>query len=404
MKKIIKYLIIFVALFLINISVDAKENDNITIYLFHGDGCPHCADLIEFLNSLESEYDFDVEKYEVWYNSSNQEFMEEVKNNLNIKSSGVPLTIIGNTYIVGYSDSIGNKIERAIKHYEENEYIDVVEQINNGTFSKEEKVKDKFGAEEKKLDEESTIDVPVIGKVNLKNVSLSTAAVLIGLLDGFNPCAMWVLLFLIGMLISLKDRKKMWIIGSVFLLTSAVVYMLIMLSWLNITVKISTSIWIRNIIAIIALIGGIVNLRGYYKSKDSGCTVVDDKKRKRIFNRIKTFTHEKSLILALIGTVGLAISVNLVELACSAGLPMIFTQLLAMNNITGASSFCYTLLYILFFLLDDILIFIIAMITMKTTGISTKYSKYSHLIGGILMVVIGLLLVFKPEWLMFGNI
>ena len=126
MKKIIKYLIIFVALFLINISVDAKENDNITIYLFHGDGCPHCADLIEFLNSLESEYDFDVEKYEVWYNSSNQEFMEEVKNNLNIKSSGVPLTIIGNTYIVGYSDSIGNKIERAIKHYEENEYIDVV--------------------------------------------------------------------------------------------------------------------------------------------------------------------------------------------------------------------------------------------------------------------------------------
>ena len=404
MKRIIKYLMIFIALFFVNISVDAKESDDITIYLFHGDGCPHCADLTRFLNDLESEYDFDVEKYEVWYDSSNQEFMEEVKNNLNIKSSGVPLTIIGNTYIVGYNDSIGNKIERAIKYYEENEYVDVVEQIKNGTFSKEKNSEDKFSEEEEKSDKESTIDVPVIGKVNLKNVSLSTAAVLIGLLDGFNPCAMWVLLFLISMLISLKDRKRMLIIGSVFLITSAFVYMLIMLSWLNITVKISTSIWIRNIIAIIALIGGVVNLRSYYKSKDSGCTVVDDKKRKKIFSRIKTFTQEKSLILALIGTIGLAISVNLVELACSAGLPMIFTQLLAMNNVTGIGSFFYTLLYILFFLLDDLLIFIVAMVTMKTTGISTKYSKYSHLIGGVLMIIIGILLIFKPEWLMFGNV
>ena len=154
-----------------------------------------------------------------------------------------------------------------------------------------------------------TIDVPVAGDVNLKNVSLTTAAVIIGLIDGFNPCAMWVLLFLISVLIGMKNKKRMWILGVAFLVTSALVYMLIMLAWISIAVKITTIIWIRNIIAIVALIGGIINLRSFFTHQDSGCEVVDDKKRKTIFKKIKKFTSEKSFILALIGVIGLAVSV-----------------------------------------------------------------------------------------------
>ena len=212
---------------------------------------------------------------------------------------------------------------------------------------------------------------------------------------------MWILLFLLSVLVGMKDRKRMWIIGLTFLITSALVYMLIMLSWLQIAVKITTVIWIRNIIAIIALIGAIINLRAFIKSRDSGCEVVDDKKRKTIFKKIKKFTHEKSLLLALVGVIGLAISVNLVELACSAGLPLVFTELLVINNVNSFMRFTYTLLYILFFLLDDLVVFFIAMFTMKITGISTKYNKYSHLLGGIIMLIVGILLLFKPEWLMF---
>ena len=212
---------------------------------------------------------------------------------------------------------------------------------------------------------------------------------------------MWVLLFLISMLIGMKNKKRMWIIGLTFLGSSALVYMLIMLSWLNIVVSISTTIWVRNLIALIAIGGGIVNLVNFFKQKDSGCSVVDAKKRKSVFARIKKFTSEKSLLLALIGAVALAFSVNIIELACSAGLPMIYTQLLAINNVTGFSSFLYVLLYIVFFLMDDLVVFFIAMKTMEVTGFSTKYSKYSHLVGGILMVAIGVLLIVKPEWLMF---
>ena len=200
----------------------------------------------------------------------------------------------------------------------------------------------------------------------------------------------------------MKNKKRMWIIGLTFLGSSALVYMLIMLSWLNIVVSVATSIWVRNIIACVAIIGGIINLVNYFKHQDSGCSVVDEKKRKSVFSRIKKFTQEKSLILALIGAVALAFSVNIIELACSAGLPLVYTQLLAINNITGFGAFIYVLLYIIFFLLDDLIIFFIAVKTMEVTGFSTKYSKYSHLVGGILMVLIGVLLIFKPEWLMFG--
>jgi len=248
-----------------------------------------------------------------------------------------------------------------------------------------------------------TVDVPIFGKVNVKNVSLMSAAVVIGFVDGFNPCAMWVLLFLISVLIGMKDRKRMWALGLTFLVTSALVYMLIMLSFVNIAVKITMITWVRNIIAIIAIIGAIVNFRSYLKTKDeSGCEVVDDKKRKKMFSKIRKFTSEKSFLLALVGVIGLAISVNLVELACSAGLPLVFTELLALNDTSSLMRFLYTLLYIVFFLIDDLIIFFIAMFTMKVTGISTKYNKYSHLLGGIIMFVIGVLLIIKPEWLMFN--
>ena len=121
-----------------------------------------------------------------------------------------------------------------------------------------------------------------------------------------------------------------------------------------------------------------------------------------MFAKIKKFTHEKSFILAIFGVITLAVSVNLVELACSAGLPLLFTSVLAMNDLNTLEYGFNIFLYILFFLLDDIIVFVIAMKTLEVTGISTKYSKYSHLIGGLIMLLIGLLLIVKPEWIMFN--
>lgn len=404
MKKIAKLIFIIISIIFISTNVNAKETDNLTLYVFKGDGCPHCKAEMDYLDTIKDKYtNLEIKEYEVWYDDDNASLLTKVESYFNIKRSGVPTTIIGNTVIQGYQNesSTGKKIERAINFYEENDYKDIVKEIKAGIAIKNTKKPDKFQEEETKLDKETSVKAPIVGNVNLKDVSLLTSAVILGLIDGFNPCAMWILLFLISALIGMKDRKRMWTLGLTFLITSGLVYMLIMLSWISIAVKITTVVWIRNIIAIIALIGAILNLKSFIKSKNSGCEIVDSKKRKNIFSKIKKFTSEKSFILAFLGIIGLAISVNLVELACSAGLPLIFTELLAINNVSGFIKFIYIGIYIIFFLIDDIIVFTISMYTMKATGISTKYGKYSHLIGGLIMLLIGLLLIIKPEWLMF---
>ena len=402
MNKLFKYICFLFFALILPFNVFAKNNE-VTLYLFHGDGCPHCQDEMEYLKTIEKKYDYlKIEKYEVWYDEENSELLKKVQDVYEISSKGVPTNIIGNTVITGFSLSTGSKLERAIEYYHDNDYENIMPKIIDGSYDGGKPV-DTFDDKEKKLDDDLTVDVPIFNKVNLKNVSLISAAFIIGLIDGFNPCAMWVLLFLISVLMGIKNRKRMWILGLTFLITSALVYMFIMLSWINIAVKMTSIIWLRNIIAIIALIGGIVNLKSFIKErKESGCQVVDDKKRKKIFSKIKKFTSEKNFIIALFGVVGLAISVNVVELACSAGLPIVFSELLVLNKTSETMKFVYTLIYIFFFLIDDLVVFFIAMITMKITGISTKYNKFSHLLGGFIMIIIGVLLLFKPGWLMFN--
>lgn len=396
MKKNIFWLLL---LLLLPTVIDAKE---VNLYLFHGDGCPHCAKEREYLKELEEEYEqLNINLYEVWYDEENQELMEKVKTALNANTNYVPFTVIGNKYMVGFNDntktSIKNNIESCIK----DDCEDVVANILTGKAITKKEVD--ISKEEQK-NEESVKDIPFLGKVDVQKVSLPIIAAVIGVVDGFNPCAMWVLIFLISMLLGTKDRKKMWILGLAFLFTSAFVYLLFMVAWLSVAIKMNTIIWLRTLIAIIALIAAFINLKSYYKSlkKDTGCEVVNNKKRKNIIEKIKKFTLEKSLVLGLIGVITLAVSVNFIELACSAGLPLLFTQILALNDLSKLSYIIYILIYILFFLIDDIVVFVIAMFTLKITGISNKYSKYSHLIGGIIMLLIGILMLVKPEWLMLN--
>ena len=392
MKKL-KFIILTILL-LLPISISAKEKVN--LYLFHSETCSHCQAEIEYLKELESEYDnLKVHLYEINNHKSNQEKMIKVKEKLSIDSPNVPFTVIGNYYYIGFSDGIADGIKELVEKYSNETEINMVKPI----------LEDKEVPNVEMLNGEiKTINV--FGKeINPAKLSLPVLSIVLGTIDGFNPCAMWVLIFLISMLFNMKNRKKMWCLGITFLFTSAVVYLLFMFCWLGITTQLITHVsWFKILIALVALIGSFLNLKSFYKSikTGSGCEVVDNKKRKNIMTKIKKITTEKSFFLALIGVMILAASVNVIELACSAGIPVLFTNVLALNNLTRTQTAMYIYLYTLFFLIDDIIVFIIAMLTLNIKALSTRYTKYSHLIGGILMLAIGLLMLFKPSWLMFN--
>ena len=423
MKKILKFLIVFAVFLLLPVSAKADEKV-INIHLFYGNGCPHCAAEEEFLSDyLKDRTDVKLYKYEIWYDSHNQELLSKVQKEMGTTNkNGVPFTVIGKKTIVGYADGVTDEqIKDAINYYLNNDYRDYAGEITGKvkkTEVKEDITKDESKTEDKtenkieKADDtkdsdqtDENVTVPVLGKINAKKVSLPILAVVLGFVDGFNPCAMWILIFLITMLFNMKDRKKMWILGLTFILTSGIVYLMFMLAWLNLATFISKIAFIRLLIAVIALVVGLINVYKYIdslKKKDEGCDVVDKKDRKKIMEKIISITHEKKFIIALLGIMVLAASVNIIELMCSIGIPLLFTQILAMNNLSTFNYMIYMFIYIFFFLIDDIVLFVISMVTLKVTGLSTKYTKYSHLIGGIIMLIIGLLLIIKPELLMFN--
>lgn len=411
MKKFINYILILLLAFLF-IPLSAKAEEVINIHLFYGDGCPHCAHEKAFLEEyLKDRDDVKLYKYEVWRNTDNQELLSKVQEKLNNKQSGVPYTVIGDKVIIGYSEGVTDvNIKKYVDNYKNDissyrDYVGEITGISKVTTNSNNENKNENKSESTKKEEDSEFSVPILGDINARDVSLPVLSVVLGFVDGFNPCAMWILIFLITMLFNMKDKKKMWILGLTFILTSGIVYLLFMLTWLNLATFISKISFIRLAIAFVAVIVGAINLVKFSNSinkKDDGCDVVDKKERKKIMQQITKITKEKKFILAIVGIIALAASVNIIELMCSIGIPLLFTQILAMNDLSTIEYSIYMLIYIFFFLIDDIAIFGISMFTLNVTGISTKYTKYSHLIGGIIMLIIGLILIIKPELLMFN--
>lgn len=383
----------------VDLDQEINSNQKVNIYFFWGEGCPHCEKQKPFLEKMKNKYpEVTVHSYEISRSSENRKLMQEFGKKLNANVSGVPFTIIGEHYIVGWMDeaNTGVQIEDAIKCAINEMCRDVGEEIKTGYQN----IKKEPGVETPAIPE--TLTLPLVGEIHTKNISLPVLTIIIGGLDGFNPCAMWALIFLITLLLNMKNRTRMWILGCAFIVTSAAVYFLFLTAWLNLLLFIGFIFWVRIIIGFVALGGGGYYLKEYFFNPDAGCISTKTEKRKKIFEKLKNLTHEKHFWVALGGIMLLAIAVNLVELICSAGLPAVYTQILTLNNLPTWQYYGYLLLYIFVFMLDDLVVFFIAMTTLRMTGISSKYSRLSHLIGGVVMVIIGLLLLFKHEWLMFG--
>lgn len=417
MKKIV---FIFTFIFLL-LPFSVNANEKVNVYLFYGDGCPHCSALEEYLDeNYSNDKDVKVYKYEVWNDVTNQELWKKVEDVTGEEAKGVPYFVIGKEVMQGYSagDVWEKKVDKAIEEAKKinyNDNVGITLGVVEGKIIKDDDIsKSNYDPDKKEADisdyynndsdtnADTELNIPLIGTISLKDMSIPVIAILIGLVDGFNPCAMWVLIFLITMLFDYPSKKKMWILGCTFLFTSAFIYFLFMISFLKVATFINSINVLKLLIAVFALVFGGFNIYRYFKTKDVGCDVVDKNKRRKIINRIKNILSSKSFAFAIGGIILLAISVNLIELLCSMGLPVMFTEILAYNNITGVKNILYIILYIIFFLIDDLIVFFIAMKTLKITAISNKYSKYSHLVGGLIMIAIGLLMILKPEWLMFN--
>lgn len=358
------------------------QTEKIQIHFFYSAICPHCAEEKEFLKNLEKKYpEVEVKEYEVIYRSENQEILKDFYEKYQVpeKERGwVPVTFTPTDYYVGFNQQVGENIENCLK-----ECID-----ENGAISQK-------------------IKIPIFGTLDLSKMSLPALTITLGALDGFNPCAMWILLFLITLLINTRSRKRMWLVGGTFIVASGIVYFLLLSAWFNLFLAISYVNLTRILIGIFALgIGGwqIKNFIGYKGvcPVTNGGTRLKDRVRNGLKNQAEKLALSPFTLGILAGVIILAFGINLIELFCSAGLPAIYTRILALNVLSTLDYYFYLLLYTFVFMLDDLIILLIAVITLSKIGFTDKYNYWATLIGGLLIFTLGILLIFKPEFLMFG--
>ncbi|MCX5877232.1 MAG: hypothetical protein NT087_13235 [Deltaproteobacteria bacterium] len=244
-----------------------------------------------------------------------------------------------------------------------------------------------------------TVSLPVFGAIRLTDFSLPALAVLIGLADGFNPCAMWALVYLLSLLVTLQDRRKIWLLVGSFVLASGVLYFLFMTAWLNAFLLLGYLRPLTIAIGAGALVIGAVDLRAFVLTRGAPvCEVGSPGFKKRTMGRMERLVAAPLSLASFLGVIALAFTVNAIEFLCSAGLPAIFTHTLSLRQLSVPQYYGYILLYDFFFMLDDLLIFSLAVFTLRTT-MASGYAHYGKLVGGIVLVGLGLLMLLAPEML-----
>ncbi len=396
MKKVFLSTILFSLFFIPTL---ALANEPVVIYIFESETCPHCAKEKVFLEKLKQEMgsQIEIKEFEISKNPENIKLIKQIAQTLGINISGIPFTMIGNEYFIGYhsDETTGQRIRELVDHFSKTSYTDPIAPLIVKEIPQEDPNKISQNIPEK-------MTLPFIGEIDTKNISLPLLTVVIAGIDGFNPCAMWVLIFLISLLLGMKDKKRMWILGTAFIVASAFVYFLFLSAWLNLFLFLGFVFWVRVVIGLVAIFSGTLYLKKYFTDKADVCEVSESPRQKKIFDKLKDISQQKQFWLALGGIILLAFAVNLVELICSAGLPAVYTNVLSLSDLSGLQHYSYLLLYILIFMLDDLIVFFVAMFTLRTLAFTKKYSQFSALVGGVLITIVGLLLLFKPEWLMFN--
>lgn len=267
---------------------------------------------------------------------------------------------------------------------------------NNLIFAKAEQ------ARERSDSGSTSVRLPLWGEINTSDYSLPALAIILGLVDGFNPCAMWALVYLISLVMSIRDKKKLWFIVGTFVFSSGVLYFLFMAAWLNAFLVIGYFRPITVVMGLVAIYLGFSSLFDVIKKKGIiACEVTDEPAKKKTMTRMRNIVLSPVTATTLLSTIALAFIINSLEFVCSFALPAVFTHVLSLSLLPRLEHYSYILLYDLCFMLDDLIIFGSAVFAFNTV-LGTKYMVYGRILGGILLIVLGLLLTFMPRVLMTG--
>ena len=389
-----------------------NQSKKIKIEYFGRKDCKNCANLEKFLKELSTKRDdFEYVEHKIDESKEEKVFFDETTSKLKLVK-GTPIIYIDGHIIQGFNtaDTTGKEIENLInsgktkdKILTLKEYVESGQTGNvssNGAVCTGDTVCEVPGLT-KGAENQVLVNIPIINKtVDLTNYSLLTMSIILGTIDGFNPCAMWVLVLFLTALIAVGNKVKMFRVAGLFILAEAVMYFFILNAWIYAWDFVGLDKWVTPLVGIVGIIGGIFFIRNYLKKGDTlECEVTDFEQRAKISKKIKDIANKPFTLLTALAIIGLALSVNVIEFACSVGIPQTYTKILQINEVPFWTRQFYTFIYIIGYMVDDIIVFGFALMSINKLQLTTKYSKWVNLFGGILMIILGLIMLIKPSLL-----
>lgn len=245
----------------------------------------------------------------------------------------------------------------------------------------------------------SEIDLPWIGRISAERLGLPLFTLAIGLVDGFNPCAMWVLLFLLSVLVNLRDRWKILAVAGTFVFISGAAYFVFMAAWLNVLLMVGFLRWVQVTLALLAIIVGSIHVKDFFAFKKGISLSIPESAKPGIYARVRKIVMAENLFAAIAGASVLAVLVNLIELLCTAGLPALYSQILMMQNFPPWKNYAYLGLYVLAYMFDDAVMVTIVVATLGKRKLQENEGRWLKLVSGLVVLLLGFVLLLRPQWL-----
>ena len=396
----------------IGYSAGNSQAKKVKIEYFGRKDCKNCANLEKFLKELSAKrYDFEYVEHKIDKSKEEKAFFDETTSKLKLVK-GTPIIYIDGHIIQGFNtaDTTGKEIESLINSAKAKDKILTLKEYlesgqagnvsSNGAVCTGDTVCEVPGLT-KGAENQVLVNIPIINKtVDLTNYSLFTMSLILGTIDGFNPCAMWVLVLFLTALIAVGNKIKMFRVAGLFIFAEAAMYFFILNAWIYAWDFVGLDKWVTPLVGIIGIAGGIFFIRNYLKKGDTlECEVTDFEQRAKISKKIKDIANKPFTLLTALAIIGLALSVNVIEFACSVGIPQTYTKILQINEVPFWTRQFYTFIYIIGYMVDDIIVFGFALMSINKLQLTTKYSKWVNLFGGILMIILGLIMLIKPSLL-----
>lgn len=347
---------------------DAAEGTRRLLF-FWGVGCPHCDAARPFVDRIERAHsELRVERVEVRRSRDGARRFVTAMRAADIEVPGIPAFVLGREAVLGYR---GRDTERA------------VERLLAG-----------LGAREV-----GTIDLPLVGTIAPSRLPLLELTLLVGFVDGFNPCAIWVLLVLLGILLRVRSRRLLLIYGGTFVVASGVVYFAFMSAWAALFGLVGLSRFVSVLLGIAVMAMGAINLKEVIWFRQGPSLVIPDRVKPRLFRRMRGVAEAARVPTALGGIIALAFVVNLVELGCTLGLPAVYTRVLSLREISGAARVGYLALYNVAYVVPLAVVLAAYGLTLHRFALGESGAKVLKAVSGLVLVLLGAVLVAAPELL-----